>query len=69
MRHDLERGVHVAATDLIVVQELNGERLARSWVVGQYDDPLPGVGVTVRHEDSSAKLMPHGGLRLQRTAD
>jgi hypothetical protein len=31
VRHDLERGVHVAPTDLIVVQELNGERLARSW--------------------------------------
>jgi hypothetical protein len=29
--HDLERGVHVAATDLIVVQKLNGERRARSW--------------------------------------
>src|SRR6202035_1105514 len=26
VRHDLERGVHVAATDLIVVQELNDER-------------------------------------------
>jgi hypothetical protein len=31
VRHDLEGGVHVAATDLIVVQELNGECRARSW--------------------------------------
>lgn len=31
VRHDLERDIHVAATDLIVVQELNGERRARSW--------------------------------------
>jgi hypothetical protein len=30
VRHDLERGVHFAATDLIVVQELNGEWPARS---------------------------------------
>lgn len=30
VRHDLERGVHVASTDLIVVQELNGEWLDRS---------------------------------------
>jgi hypothetical protein len=35
VRHDLERGVHVAATDLIVVQELNGSA-------------VPAVGVTVR---------------------
>ena len=30
VRHDLERGIHIAATDLIVVQELNGKRRARS---------------------------------------
>jgi len=31
VRHDLERGIHVAVTDLIVVQRLNGERRARIW--------------------------------------
>jgi hypothetical protein len=37
VRHGLERAVHIAATDLIVVQELNG-------------GAVPAVGVTVRRE-------------------
>jgi hypothetical protein len=37
VRHGLERAIHITATDLIVVQELNGSA-------------VPAVGVTVRCE-------------------